>query len=164
MKTEFYLTQLTEQIYAIEVPEDADNFVIDMGYLIWKIVDKSDWVTDKQIEEDVVRFLTTGKSKFSDLDTGIKRLTGGIPLPPGNYSFLFCSLNCTEEQAASVVESEELFINGRSQGVLHAVYYNNGKVLADVCEWYNSAKDSLQSLLRSKGLNPELNYCLIKKL
>jgi hypothetical protein len=130
------MTQLNEQaLYAIEVPEDAQPYILNACN------NKGQGLFYKQ----------PGNPSPPWID-----------LPPGNYSFLFCSLNCTEEQAASVVESEELFINGKSQGVLHAVYYNNGKILADVCEWYNSAKNSLQSLLKSKNLDPNKNYALVK--
>jgi hypothetical protein len=72
-----------------------------------------------------------------------------IDLPPGSYEFLFCTESATEEDARKVVR--ELPVGARFEN------YNG-----DYPVWYHTAKESLRSLLRSKGC--EGNHAIIKKL
>lgn len=83
-----------------------------------------------------------------------------VELPVGEYQIMvFNTKTATEEDARKVVAFEELFINGNSQGIYYCDYF----VPHDVCEWYKRATDSLHSLLRSKGLDPNKNYAIIEK-
>lgn len=73
------------------------------------------------------------------------------PLPPGSYRFLFTTKAATEEDARKVVR--ELPVGARYEN------YNG-----DYPVWYHTGKESLRSLLRSKGLDPKNNYAIIEKL
>lgn len=72
-----------------------------------------------------------------------------IPLPALAYEILFDTKNVTEEQAALVVERDPVY-------EAYKEYEKDGP-------WVNEkAFNSLQSLLRSKGLDPSKNYLLIR--
>lgn len=73
-----------------------------------------------------------------------------ICLPPGAYRFLFATKAATEEEARKVVR--ELPVGAR---------YENYS--GDYPVWYHTAKESLTSLLRAKGLDENKNYALIEK-
>src|SRR5262245_52738308 len=96
------------EYWAIEVPEGARKFVLDMGYLIFEVPDYKGggWVTDKEIEDDVRRFLRTGKSRFSGDSSNLppthKRT--GIQIPPGNWQYVCTLKDATEEQAREIVD------------------------------------------------------------
>jgi hypothetical protein len=147
-------TKLLPNLYAFNVPMDAMKFTIDMGYIIWKTVDKSNWVTDKEIEADARRFLRTGKSRFGGAEEGMKYLTGGMPLPPGNWSIICCSKTATEEDAAKVVERD--FFDEDWEDKKGYIHYEDGRLICD------STIDSLRSLLRSKNCDPSLNWLILK--
>lgn len=70
-------------------------------------------------------------------------------LPPGSYTFLFCSLSATEEQAREIVGSIKMPL------ILLFKDY-------EYDEDYTRALESLQSLLRSLGLDPSLNFAILK--
>lgn len=146
-----------ENLFAVEVPGDAKDFVIDMGYLIFKIMDMDPkkWVTDKEIEQDVRRFLRTGKSRFDNMKEESMWLTTGIPVPPGSYEILCTTKPNNEEEAEKIVSWFEL------EGEKGYRDYLWGRELRYP---FKHASSSLLSLLRANGLNPEnKNYLLIKK-
>lgn len=74
-----------------------------------------------------------------------------IALPPGNWEIIRTTKECTEEQAKEMVK--ELPVGQRWHN------YNG-----DPPVWWHSAKESLRSLLISKGLDVNKNYVLIKKV
>jgi hypothetical protein len=130
------------KIGLIDVPEDAQNFICDMGYLIFKVMnmDKDAWVTEKEIERDAIRFITTGKSKFDNMKSPSMWKTTGVPLPPGNWEFIATTATLTEAQARELVEGSEPY-----KRIWIYKDYLNGKALY-------SALESFASLLAANGL------------
>lgn len=145
------MNQITiDNILLVEVPGDAEKFVVDMGYLIWKTVDKSDWITDKDLAEDLHRFLKTGKSRFDGADAGIKRLTDGAMLPAGNWIFIATTDYVNAEMAAKIVEKQrdgykEYEVDGPMKNVPH--FY---------------AVDSYQSWLRANKIPSDKRFAILK--
>lgn len=107
------MTQLNNEIYAVKVPEGANNFEI-CNYGL----------------NDALEYDHKGTHAVDDL-------------PPGSYTFLFCTSSATEEQAASVVEMVKL------RGNVRYTDYTREYM------WCETAIDSLRSLLRSKGCEGE---------
>jgi len=120
--------------------------------------------------------ITTSKGKFlvgkvpddagslrvlSGLDAFIEYVTlpgmyWTINLPLGFYTFLFCTKEVTEQQAAGVVEMD--YFDGR--GYMYANYsierkWSFGKTL-------HRPTESLRTLLLVHGLNPEDNFAFLK--
>jgi hypothetical protein len=76
--------------------------------------------------------------------------TGVNPLlPPGKWSILFTTKEAKEEDWGNVVEFDEL-----------ANCYNDYE---DVEGGYHSSIESGLSLLRSRGLNPDNNFVILKR-
>lgn len=73
------------------------------------------------------------------------------PLPPGTWRFLSTTKTATEEDARKVVR--ELPVGARWMN------YSG-----DYPVWCHTGKESLHSLLRSKGLDDKNNYALIEKM
>lgn len=123
-------TQLTKNIYGIEVPEDAYDFRIDGNGL--------------------EPLLTALLAKHAKYDSWNKLFN--TALPPGNWHILCTYPDCTEQEAAEVVEyldlSTRLYRDYDAPAFTH---------------WFLKPNDSLTSLLRSKGLGPDKNYLIIKK-
>lgn len=91
-----------------EVPDIAiaSSIFLNMGYLVYKAWDKSKFITDEEILEDGIRFLTTGKSKYSKAVIGDSLKGAAAKLPPGNWKLLGADpTNLTEEEAGEIVES-----------------------------------------------------------
>lgn len=77
-----------------------------------------------------------------------------VPITPGSYTFLFCSLSATEEQAREILE---YILAPFSDDILgYEDYQSIGFLTKD------TALESLHSLLRSLGLEPSRNYAIIK--
>lgn len=74
------------------------------------------------------------------------------PLPTGTWHFLFATKTATEEQARKVVDR---YGKGWKDYNMHHVHKHIP---------YELAIDSLETLLRSKGLDDNKNYALIEKL
>lgn len=75
-----------------------------------------------------------------------------VELPAGEYQIVvFNTSTATEEDAKKVVR--ELPVGARYEN------YNG-----DYPVWYHTGKESLRSLLRSKGLDENKNYAIIEKL
>jgi len=81
-------------------------------------------------------------------------------LHPGTWRYICTSKDVTRWQASEIVEVEELYINGNSQGLLYCNYF----IPHDVCEWYKDPFNSLNSLIASKGLDNSKQYALIEKM
>lgn len=82
-------------------------------------------------------------------------------LPPGSYTFLFCSNNVTEEECKEMIKP----VKGYGYRNYEKEDYNGGHSPFDVWSAYHfkTALESLQSLLRSLGLDPSRNYAIILK-
>lgn len=71
-------------------------------------------------------------------------------IPPGSYDILFTTKEATEDQAAQIVKREW------DSEYQQWFYLTETGLTLDY-------RESLNFLLRSKGLNPDKNYLLIKK-
>lgn len=82
-------------------------------------------------------------------------------LPPGSYTFLCASLSATEEQARGIVDwyADEDYSDYDSYGEIIKFNVYTDYVDGDQ---FKTALESLQSLLKSLGLDPSLNYALLK--
>lgn len=80
-----------------------------------------------------------------------------ISLPPGSYEILFTTKDCTEDEAAQVSPGKWSKYFENAPGPLFKDY-------ADDIYRFDNAMKSLQSLLRSKSLDPAKNFLLLKKL
>ena len=80
-------------------------------------------------------------------------LIGDIDLPPGTWQIIFLTRDATNSDWEKVVD--ELFLGDKP-----CAWENYGFGLPK----YKTATESGHSLLRSKGLNPDKNYCLIEKI
>lgn len=118
------MTQLTENVFAVEVPEMADTPEIS-------------------IQDDGFPCLTYWYKE--NIDPTV------IDLPPGSWQLLCTTKETTWLQAAGMVEHYRGgFVNYESNSM--------PKVAA-----YSTPFLSLNSLLASKGLDPNNNYALLKK-
>lgn len=81
----------------------------------------------------------------------LKALSGSTELPAGNWQIICTTKEITEEVAKGIVR--ELPVGQRWMN------YNG-----DYPVWWHTAKESLRSLVTSKGFNPESNYLIIKKV
>lgn len=125
------MTQITENVYAVEVP---DNTVRAEIY---------------EKESLPVAVMVYIEDKHKLFKPGIPF---PIPLPPGSWQFICTTKEATWLQAAGMVEHYRGgFVNYESNSV--------PKVAA-----YSTPFLSLNSLLASKGLDTNKNYCLLKKV
>lgn len=76
-----------------------------------------------------------------------------IPLTKGSWQFLFTTKEATEEQADKVV--------GVFAANIASAYRNY--MWPQGSDFFWSASDSLQSLLKAKGCDPGKNYAIISK-
>lgn len=135
------MTQLTDKIYAVEVPEDLllpeYCFEKSIGHMLNR---------GKGDDELVIRH------RERSCGSPIGKVT--IDIPSGSYHFLFTTKTATEEDAKKVVEPQWM----AQAGTVPSYPDFTG-------EWagfLNQAVKSLQSLIRSKGLNDK-SYALIEK-
>jgi hypothetical protein len=91
---------LIGEYHALEAPEGAINFTIDMGYLIFKVPNYANWCTDAILSDygKLSKYLETHKAE-NDYKTG------GIPLP-GNWKIICATKQCTSEQAKEITGEE----------------------------------------------------------
>ncbi len=85
-------------------------------------------------------------------DYGRTRAFDRVYLPSGNWSIIATSKDITEEQAAGIVQ----------RWAANVVSYRNYMWPKEGGDFYFNPKDSLRSLLKSKGI--EGNAVLIKKV
>lgn len=134
------MIQLMDKVYAIEVPSMAFGLMVnnyaDESELMY-MLSMSDIADDDSTEETLITKL----------------------LPPGSWRFLFTTKTATEEDAKKVVESERC---KEIDKLYSGVFYKN-YVPIKLQYWFDNAKESLTSLLRSKGLDLNKNYALIEK-
>lgn len=98
------MVQLTDKIYAVQVPDDAQDFQFE-------IEPSEDWYR--------LNWLT----EIDDVESGFYGdwVQYHIDLPPGSYQYLFTTKEATWEQAESVVEK----INGWYKNYEGDVLYSN---------------------------------------
>lgn len=96
-----------------------------------------------------------GKYYLNLIDENGEMLAGTKPLPPGTYRFLFTTATATEEDARKVVSNPQYDSFG-----CYEVWSPYG-VIDDP---YETAKDALDGLLRSKKLDENKNYAISEKL
>lgn len=96
-------------------------------------------------------FEIDGKKYINGITSEGKMYAGTVPLPPGSYVYICCSLTASEEDAAKVVETD---------GYNFKDY--TGDPLWDTLFYY-TASESLASLLKSHNLDPSKNWAIIKK-
>jgi hypothetical protein len=100
-----------------------------------------------------------GRHYLNLIDDNGEMLAGTKPLPPGTWRFLFTTKSVTEEQAASIVQ---IISNGRISGMPQYRRYDRDNELP-ARMWTRDARHSLETLLRSKGLDEKKNYSIIEK-
>lgn len=123
------MTQLNNEIYAVKVPEGATN------------IEVCNYGLDDALEYD-----HKGTHAVDDL-------------PPGSYTFLFCTSEVTEEQAASVVQ---IISNGRISGRPQYRRYDRDLVKDTPAKcWTRDPRHSLETLLASKGC--EGNMAVVRR-
>lgn len=115
------MIQLIENIYGIEIPENAECFFLD---------------------------------KKHGLRFQIRSLMRRVKLPPGSYEAIGLGSEVKDETAAGIVECIDKHFG-------YYRYYDNDVVEGDKCT-IRSPTDSLHSLIRSKGMEPETCF-LIRK-
>lgn len=121
------MKEILPNIFAVKVPEDT---------IMAGIYDKED------LPLALLCYVKDPKGMFKP---GIP--VPVYPIPPGSYTFLFCSNDATEEEASVIV---------RQYGLSHWADYGHGDNA-----FYDSALLSFQSLLRSHNLTG--NYAIIRK-
>lgn len=129
------MVQLTDKVYAVEVPEGSSAFKI-IPHLVRNAISEMDAIKLVWECEQITHSWAT--------------------LPPGTWRFLFTTKMATEDDARKVV---------KNYGGKYTDYEATEEDyrLQDIY-WYDNALQSLSSLLRSKGLDPDKNYALIEKL
>jgi hypothetical protein len=133
------MTQLTDKHWAVAVPEDLLSPEFCFEQSIVRMLDG-----EKGDDELVIRH------RERSCGSPIGKIT--IPIPPGTWCFLFTTGTATEEDARTVVERY-------GKGWKDYNIYHAHKHIP-----YGLAIDSLETLLRSKGLDENKNYAIIEKL
>lgn len=122
------MIQLTDKIFAVKVPENMNAFKID------------------SIPE--IDFYQLDCYELGEYDEPIEEKS--IDLPPGSYTFLFCTSEVTEEQARKVVLKDGIFCR-------NYLVRNDGHPFG----WTDDPLESLETLLASKGC--EGNWAVVRK-
>lgn len=87
-----------------------------------------------------------------------------IVLPDGKWNCFFHTLNCTEQEAVSVVDCYR-FINGkREEGPYNECPNYENPYSSGPDAFFATALESLHSLLRVCGCEMKQNYLLIEKI
>lgn len=148
------MTQLTDKIWTMDVPSMAFGFMVN----------------NYATESELIYMLSM--SDIADDDNAEETLITK-PLPPGTWRFLFTTKTATEEDARRVVKTIHIeeapspyndFAGGWRFGYVD--YENRGEFSGYQGDAGSFGKsiDSLNSLLRSKGLDDKKNFALIEKL
>jgi hypothetical protein len=83
---------------------------------------------------------------------------------PGNWQIICTTKECTEEQGKGIVHSSEWFFPVKHTRYVDYKYPYDRENKQRWSEGFGSALGSFVSLLETKGLNPETNYLIIKKV
>ena len=134
------MTQLTDDLITFEVPEGATNF------RIMKFSQPETFSYDYSIQ------------KGDRCTTGLIAM---IDLPPGTWQILCTTKEATEEIATSIVQ---IISNGKISGMPQYRRYDRDPVKDTPAKcWTRDPRHALETLLTSKGLDVNKNYCLLKK-
>jgi hypothetical protein len=134
------MTKLTDSVCPVEVPEGATNF------RIMKFSQPETFSYDYSIQKG---------------DRCTAGLIAMVDLPPGNWRILCTTREATEEIAASIVQ---IVSNGKISGMPQYRRYDRDLVKDTPAKWWTrDPRHSLETLITSKGLNPNKNYVLLEK-
>lgn len=130
------MTQLTDNIYAVEIPEDAYDVEIvgdGLDFIYYRI--------------PITGTFEKSKGKLIHIST------------TGSYTLLFLSKEATEDDYKKVVER----VSGWMTDIYYD-YCANGRDYRDIVDAaFCEPVKSFHSLLQSRGLDPSKNYAIIKK-
>lgn len=129
------MTQLTENVFSVEVPSMAFGLMVN-----------------NYANESELMYMLSMEDIADDDNTEETLITK--KLPPGSWQLLCTTREVTEEQAKGIVEYDS-FIDGYKD-------YDTDNFHHDTP--FINALDSLNSLITSKGLDTNKNYCLLKRL
>lgn len=132
MRTIPLTTDTGKEIIVVEVESDAINFVLDMGYLIYKKWDEKMLVTDDEIEKDAVNFLKTGRSKFAGMETQPLYKTAAIQIKEkgkilGAIQKGIVEFDCSELLNPKIEAGDLIKFNNQSDIVECSWVSNDGK-------------------------------------
>lgn len=139
------MTQLTENLFAVEVPEGASNFKI-----------KPHYVRNHIEERDEIKLIWDSTQITHNW----------LILPAGNWQFICTTREATNGNAMGIVKSH--YSRSASYNPVLGHYQTSGSSTTFMdymnghCT-FDSPLDSLRSLLASKGLDVNKNYALLKK-
>lgn len=125
------MTHLVNNIYAVEVPEDAAYTPKEATF--------SNFIPHcKSVTDAICWIMPNGKTKVQNI-------------PPGNWSFISTSKECTEEQAAVIMK-----------GIAGNFWYDkSGEIDINRMKGIDTLNNGLRSLLTSKNITG--NCAIIKK-
>lgn len=137
------MIQITDKVYAVEVPQDKTCKPEGMTF--------ANFYPHASKEVDEIIWIKCNGNSFTQ------------KIPPGSWRYLFTTKTATEEDARRVVLSSEwYFPDGHTRYVDYAHPYDT-KFKQQWGIGFGTALESLASLLRSKGLDDKRNYSLIEK-
>lgn len=141
------MIQLTDNIYAVEVPDE----VIEISVYQFKHRDRSipywhiNWNYPKEHP-----YTSGGLCLFY-------KNFGGKKYYPNNLQFLFTTKEATEEECVKVID---YIVSPVLKGYRDYLAIKDVDIIEAIVD---TPDESLNSLLRSKGLNTENNYAIIQK-
>jgi len=136
------MIQLTDKVFAIEVPEWASAFKID--------------------QKPEIDFYELDCYEIGEYDEPVKEKS--ISIPGGNWRYICTSKEITEAEAKGIVLSSEWHFPERHTRYVDYAHPYDHENKQKWSEGFGTAKESLNSLLASKGLDVNKNYCLIEKM
>ena len=130
------MTQLTDSMYAVEVPSMAFGLMVN-----------------NYAKESELMYMLSMEDIADDDNTEETLITK--KLPPGNWQLLCTTREISEEQAKEFLEWFQVdnSIGWRDYFEKEPFRYK-----------YTNYKHSLNSLIASNNLDPEMNYVLLKKM
>lgn len=137
------MKEILENIFAVEVPDGllSPEFVLEQSLV--------DIIYGNEGDGELVI-----RHTLPQCGSPIGKIT--INITPGSYEILFTTKSCTEGQAAGVLDRQ----HGRG---FYKDYSLDGSYAKYGTYTISTPSHSLYSLLRSKNLNPGLNYLIIRK-
>jgi hypothetical protein len=82
-----------------------------------------------------------------------------IDLPAGNWQIICTTKECLKKVPMGIVECKIVEYDGGIKGTRFVNYLNDNQRT-----WFINKTDSFRSFLLSRGLNPQTNYVIIKKV
>ncbi|SMC52987.1 hypothetical protein [Pedobacter nyackensis] len=140
----------------IKMPENYVSKSVYMGYVIFKVWNEKNGVTENQLSDysKLTKYLENHNP-----DKEYKTIP--VKLPEGDWISVSGLSEITEEQAKDVVLDSETMLEIHENGIYRQAYgfvdYTNG------CDGYESTVKSLRTLITSLGGDVESNNYLILK-